>query len=854
MMMSKGDGYVQFKTGWKWHLRIEGICLAADTRIMDADTGALYSIEDIYNGCLPNSVHTTLIDKAAITKTSDFAVRYNGKRDVYVMTLRDGFTIRATANHPFLTDNGWKRLDEIGIGEFIAVPGKLDVDNDRSALDAHEARLLGYFIGDGGVTCGTPRFTNMDKGVAADFIECCAQSGLLACEAKRGHFAVSNGNAGGRWAPNEVTELLRRHGVWDKYSHEKSIPDAIFCSDNDTIAEFISALWACDGSAFVSPNGSSYIEYYSTSERLVRDLALLMLRFGIRGRIIKRTMVGNESVLDNGHTIKVRHNMWVFRMGAVSDIEKFYNLAKCHGRKQHQLDTVMENVIGRPTAFKSGGVPSNVIRRIISQEWNGSLASLCREVGCVVGGKTHKTHSIGKVARLNSVLDSPELAGYIVGDIAWSDVMSIEYGGIDDTYDLHIDNTHNFIADGILVHNSGTDVNMVGLRCQHIIGDEMAFSVDICHKSRINTALPGCRWKYCGVPNGVRGTPFWRIDQTAEGQMWSRHKIPQFANPLYAPESERRKLIIDHGGEHSHTYITQVLGEWGDEVMSSFPPNTISTYNDREYHLYEWGAGFGEKSNFRDDALDTLFRNLNYPTSRCVIGWDYGVSPDPAAFALFFEEEPGEWYLRAMFILRGVQFPHQVKFVNQIAARFNIGMVCTDEAIAIQSLDSLTSWQTFDEASRSGNIMWANVNGRIELLDATGEVVLDEIGNPIKEYRKKWATDELRNSMVHAREELKYPYHIYLPDETMDPTLIDELRGTVEKRTMGGYTQYLTAKQTEGSKSPDDHRTDALRYAVLSIYSLLGVRASKQRVPFSEYKKVMGWAGGRKGWQAPWSP
>ena len=401
---------------------------------------------------------------------------------------------------------------------------------------------------------------------------------------------------------------------------------------------------------------------------------------------------------------------------------------------------------------------------------------------------------------------------------------------------------------------SGTDVNMVGLRCQHIIGDEMAFSVDICHKSRINTALPGCRWKYCGVPNGVRGTPFWRIDQTAEGQMWSRHKIPQFANPLYAPESERRKLIIDHGGEHSHTYITQVLGEWGDEVMSSFPPNTIATYNDREYHLYEWGAGFGEKSNFRDDVLDTLFRNMNYPTSRCVIGWDYGVSPDPAAFALFFEEEPGEWYLRAMFILRGVQFPHQIKFVNQIAARFNIGMVCTDEAIAIQSLDSLTSWQAFDEASRSGNIMWANVNGRIELLDATGEVVLDELGSPIKEYRKKWATDELRNSMVHAREELKYPYHIYLPDETMDPTLIDELRGTVEKRTMGGYTQYLTAKQTEGSKSPDDHRTDALRYAVLSIYSLLGVRASKQRVPFSEYKKVMGWAGGRKGWQAPWSP
>ena len=37
---------------------------------------------------------------------------------------------------------------------------------------------------------------------------------------------------------------------------------------------------------------------------------------------------------------------------------------------------------------------------------------------------------------------------------------------------------------------SGTDVNMVGLRCKRIVGDEMAFGTDICHKSRVNTAMP----------------------------------------------------------------------------------------------------------------------------------------------------------------------------------------------------------------------------------------------------------------------------------------------------------------------------------------------------------------------------
>lgn len=399
---------------------------------------------------------------------------------------------------------------------------------------------------------------------------------------------------------------------------------------------------------------------------------------------------------------------------------------------------------------------------------------------------------------------------------------------------------------------SGTDVNMVGLRCHRIIGDEMAFGNDICHKSRVNTAMPGCKWKYCGVPNGVRGTPFWRIDQTPEGRMWSRHKIPQFANPLYAPKSEREKLIIDHGGEHSHTYITQVLGQWGDEVMSSFPPGTLATHN-KDYYSYDWGSGFGSKSNFRDDALDTLYRNLDYPKEKCVVGWDYGVSPDPAAFALFIEEEPSVWILRAMFILRGVQFPHQIRFCAQIVERFNVAMICTDEATAVQALADLTPFTSYDEEAAIGNVMWANLNGRIELIDAHGEVVLDEFGDPIKEQRKKWATDELRNGMVHARESLTYPYHLWLPES--DDYLLDELMGTTEKKTPGGYTQYLTAKKTEGSQSPDDHRTDALRYAVLSIYALLGVRNYRRRAPVSEYKKVMGWRGGHRpgGWRPPWS-
>jgi len=181
-------------------------------------------------------------------------------------------------------------------------------------------------------------------------------------------------------------------------------------------------------------------------------------------------------------------------------------------------------------------------------------------------------------------------------------------------------------------------------------------------------------------------------------------------------------------------------------------------------------------------------------------------------------------------------------------------MVVTDEAAVVQQLASGQGWELYSEDEGSGNVMWANVSGRMELVDATGEPIYDEAGNIVKEYRKKWATDELRNAMIHAREGLLYPYHIWLPEK--DYTLTDELAGTTEQRRESGHTRYLTAKTTPGSKSPDDHRTDALRYGVIGIYHLLGLRRNvSRRPPPSEYRKVMGWVKrghGRAEWRPPW--
>jgi replicative DNA helicase len=56
-----------------------------------------------------------------------------GEKPVYRMTTRKGNSIRATANHKFLTVTRWKRLDEIEPGTHIALPDPTELTGTQSA-------------------------------------------------------------------------------------------------------------------------------------------------------------------------------------------------------------------------------------------------------------------------------------------------------------------------------------------------------------------------------------------------------------------------------------------------------------------------------------------------------------------------------------------------------------------------------------------------------------------------------------------------------------------------------------------------------------------------------------------------
>ena len=384
---------------------------------------------------------------------------------------------------------------------------------------------------------------------------------------------------------------------------------------------------------------------------------------------------------------------------------------------------------------------------------------------------------------------------------------------------------------------SGTDRNMVGLRAAYVIGDEMAFGNWVCHNSRLQTALPWAKWKYCGVPNGVRDTPFYAIDQKQEGKGWSHHKYPTFINPIYHDKEAIEELKTSYGGTETQGYKTQVLGQWGEETVSSFPPGTIATSTKPFFNATLSGDMVSSHS------LDTILQIPIARTAGVAVGWDYGFSPDPAVviFAVKYNDGP-DWYEYAKITMNRVSLKKQVEIILYVLRNFIHGPVYNI------ATDNIEGKNLIEETNFP--VIWSFPGNSSEVLDENGNPILDASGKPVKRRNKEHYTNLLRSALVAAVRKTDAHIRFYLSDQ--DTELIDELIGTTERRTQSGYVVYYGPPDPLRKGGMRDHNTDACRYLIAGIYDYLF--NTGQIYKEEEILSALGWVkAGQENWKPPWS-
>lgn len=154
----------------------ESGCLSGDSLITLADSGAQVPIcELIGKSDFPVwavNEATMKIEKAVVSNAFS-----TGIKNVFELKTCLGRSIKATLNHKFLTIHGWKRLDELQLGEHIALPRCLPSSSLQSMSNAQLALFQnGTSKYKSNLSC--ERVVTLTNVVKSDYLDSLVQSDI----------------------------------------------------------------------------------------------------------------------------------------------------------------------------------------------------------------------------------------------------------------------------------------------------------------------------------------------------------------------------------------------------------------------------------------------------------------------------------------------------------------------------------------------------------------------------------------------------------------------------------------------------------------------------------------------------
>jgi len=137
-----------------------------------------------------------------------------------------------------------------------------------------------------------------------------------------------------------------------------------------------------------------------------------------------------------------------------------------HGARSLLADQLLEVIRDVPPNTNVDTVPRQVwddVRRMLTGK-DVTHREFAAAMATSFGGGSPRKHapSRERLGRVAQVLESAELEVLAVNDLLWDEIVSIEADGEEQVYDATVAGGHNFVANGIAVHNSiEQDADMV---------------------------------------------------------------------------------------------------------------------------------------------------------------------------------------------------------------------------------------------------------------------------------------------------------------------------------------------------------------------------------------------------------
>jgi replicative DNA helicase len=438
----------------------ESGCLTSDTRIFRADTGAESTLGELLASGERDVPVWSLDERLRLVPRTMTHVFPSGTKEVFRVRLRSGREVQATANHPFLTYDGWRPLGDLTAGTRVAVPRHVPGPLEERPMAEPEIILLAHLLGDGSFVRRQPiRYASVDEANLTAVAAAARHFGITAirdehpsarCTSMRlpAPYRLARGRR------NPVAQWLDSLGLFGLRSYDKFIPAPVFALPKQQAALFVRHLWATDGCVWWDKTaGQARVYFASTSRRMVDDLARLLLRFNVMTRI-KETRKGayrpcyQLAIHGAENQLRFLQGIGVHGARGVTAARLIDSLSTVKGNTN--LDTIPREIWDR-------------VRTVLGEQ-KMPIREFAAALGTQYCGSTLWKHapSRKRLSQVATILDDAELDMIATNDVFWDEIASVESRGEQPVYDATVLGSHNFVANGISLHNSiEQDADMV---------------------------------------------------------------------------------------------------------------------------------------------------------------------------------------------------------------------------------------------------------------------------------------------------------------------------------------------------------------------------------------------------------
>ncbi len=407
-------------------------------------TKGLIPIESIVPGSKDSSEHRIDLEVISLNRKLNKADRFfnSGKHPTIRVRTATGLEIEGSYNHPVLTltkgENGrpvyrWKTLYELQEGDYIVVARDSQVFPEENLITEEEAFLLGSLVSEGYVNAQRVGFSNADHKFTEEFERCLIKSAKTLVE-----YQIHG---------KSFVERVRQLG-FDHRSEEKEIPQVVLRSSKKVQRAFLRALFEGDGS--VSKVGqTALVFYHSKSLKLIKQLQIVLLNFGIVSRIHRD-----------------RHIYRLLISGA-SNLKKFAEEIGFVGEKQRKLEEYIKDY-GKALS-RTDRIPF--------------LSQYLRKKYRFRFGEWFIKHNIDRyesleryMPLLERYLDDEDLKlvkEFLRNRYFFDQVVFKGFGGYKTVYSIRVNSScHSFVANGIINHNTEAKLSKIAVEMLEDIDKE----------------------------------------------------------------------------------------------------------------------------------------------------------------------------------------------------------------------------------------------------------------------------------------------------------------------------------------------------------------------------------------------